>query len=598
MTEDHQGRLRRARAAFAEDGAVDASIRQSVIEAWRRSKAAGVASSGTPPVTIDDSFDRESPLLRAVEPITHRLLTQFGSTDIAMMVIDREARVVGRWTSGRLLEAGLDDAGSVPGRLFDEAVIGSTGLGSVLEVRNSVVIDGAEHWNETFDSLTAVGAPIIHPATGVVEGAIDVVCAAGAPVGLMLPLAELAARESADRMLSGYARDDRELLDAFLQSERRGPRRPVVALNERMVLQNRRAEALLRGRPEALTWADVERALIDGHHELMLGDAPALPAVVARIREVRSASGARGAVVQLVEQSPPPPRPVPTTTARAKPVVQPPSCPPDDTMTRDRALLTEKVRQRAAGRSLAWQAVIQSAVNAVYPGGRLLLTGPSGSGKTHLATALADSAGRSVHLNLGSALQSSAGEFDVVVLDDGASLRDPANLNALRRWLHTMETSAPHALVIATLTDDSDAPGELMAAFDDIVSLPALAFRLSDIDELIDAWAHDRRPLRVDASARRRLAERSWPGNVRQLHRALSVAAERSDGHVIRVGDLPAGSASTAPRRPLTYLENVERTAIAALLEATGGNKKLVAVELGVSRATLYRKMAALRLSE
>lgn len=527
-----------------------------------------------------------------MEPVTNRLLTQFGSMDIAMMVVDREARVVGRWTSGRLLEVGLDDAGSVPGRLFDEAVIGSTGLGSALEVRGSVVIDGAEHWNETYDSLTAVGAPIIHPATGVVEGAIDIVCPAGAPVGLMLPLAETAARESADRLLSGYARDDRELLDAFLQSERRGPRRPVVALNERMIFQNSRAESLLRGRSEPLTWADIERALIDGRCELTLGDAPALPAVVARIREVRSTSGARGAVVHLVEQLPKAQRPTPATLG-STPVV-PHS---HDFMTPDRAALTESVRQRASGRSLAWQAVIQSAVNAAYPGGRLLLTGPSGSGKTHLAKALADSIGRGVHLDLESALQSSAVEGDVVVIDDVAALRDSANLESVHRWLRTMETSAPHALVIATLTDDIDAPGEVMAAFDDIVSLPALAFRLSDIDELIDAWAHDRRPLRIDASARRRLGERSWPGNVRQLHRALSVAAERSDGHVIRVGDLPSASPGSTPRRPLTYLENAERTAIAALLEATGGNKKLVAIELGVSRATLYRKMAALRLS-
>nr|WP_255456924.1 MULTISPECIES: helix-turn-helix domain-containing protein [unclassified Mycolicibacterium] len=43
-------------------------------------------------------------------------------------------------------------------------------------------------------------------------------------------------------------------------------------------------------------------------------------------------------------------------------------------------------------------------------------------------------------------------------------------------------------------------------------------------------------------------------------------------------------------------MENVERDAIAALLAAHRGNKRRVADVLGISRSTLYRKMATLDL--
>ncbi|MUL49896.1 hypothetical protein FZI85_29840 [Mycobacterium sp. CBMA293] len=60
--------------------------------------------------------------------------------------------------------------------------------------------------------------------------------------------------------------------------------------------------------------------------------------------------------------------------------------------------------------------------------------------------------------------------------------------------------------------------------------------------------------------------------------------------------DLPSEPTAAPASRKLTYLENVERDAIAALLAAHRGNKRRVADVLGISRSTLYRKMATLDL--
>ena len=93
-----------------------------------------------------------------------------------------------------------------------------------------------------------------------------------------------------------------------------------------------------------------------------------------------------------------------------------------------------------------------------------------------------------------------------------------------------------------------------------------------------------------------------WPGNVRELRNVVERALVLGDGPVLELDDLPPELQHAAPAgaptggvvvTPATVrpLAELEREAIAAALEATGGNKARAAALLGIDRTTLYRKL-------
>jgi transcriptional regulator with PAS, ATPase and Fis domain len=140
------------------------------------------------------------------------------------------------------------------------------------------------------------------------------------------------------------------------------------------------------------------------------------------------------------------------------------------------------------------------------------------------------------------------------------------------------------------------------------IKLPPLRERLQDLEalcELILAQIAERSgtPQReVSAEALAALGGYAWPGNIRELRNVLERAVMMSDARRLEPGDfasvLPAvGKQTQAATRSLAQaVADTERAAIAAALEATHGNKSLAAQALGVSRATLYEKMAQLGL--
>lgn len=100
--------------------------------------------------------------------------------------------------------------------------------------------------------------------------------------------------------------------------------------------------------------------------------------------------------------------------------------------------------------------------------------------------------------------------------------------------------------------------------------------------------------LRLDSTTLDCLLAYSWPGNVRELENALERAAVLCKDRVIRPEDLPTSvthAAVAAPSSVQRTLLEVEQQHIQAVLDAVGGKRTRAAEILGISPATLWRRL-------
>ena len=154
------------------------------------------------------------------------------------------------------------------------------------------------------------------------------------------------------------------------------------------------------------------------------------------------------------------------------------------------------------------------------------------------------------------------------------------------------------------------------------IRVPPLRERREDIPALVEVLGEDMAlrsgtlPPELSAEALALLSAQVWRGNIRELRNVLEQATMRSDSHRILSSQLeavlreagvtqlapvlpaPAAAGPTAPTvkgsvRPLAeQVAELERQAIAAAMTAVRGNKVAAAKMLGISRATLYERLA------
>ena len=140
---------------------------------------------------------------------------------------------------------------------------------------------------------------------------------------------------------------------------------------------------------------------------------------------------------------------------------------------------------------------------------------------------------------------------------------------------------------------------ELFDCFPRTVEVPPLRHHVEDVAELVPyliARLTRGSDLTCSPEAMRVLMRNRWPGNVEQLYQVLrKIVAKRRTG-VIGLRDLPPECRATT-RRVLTPLEAIECDAIVDALIDNEGNKAEAARHLGMSRATIYRKIRGYGIS-
>jgi two-component system response regulator AtoC len=155
------------------------------------------------------------------------------------------------------------------------------------------------------------------------------------------------------------------------------------------------------------------------------------------------------------------------------------------------------------------------------------------------------------------------------------------------------------------------------------IHIPALRERKSDLAVLVRAFLARFAPdenVQISPAAMECLYRYDWPGNVRELENCVERAIALGNRRTIDVNDLPTAiravsawsePASVIPIRPPaveetpaaasdspTDLEALERETIERVFHDVNGDKHLAGKMLGISRATLYRKLKRYNIGE
>lgn len=146
------------------------------------------------------------------------------------------------------------------------------------------------------------------------------------------------------------------------------------------------------------------------------------------------------------------------------------------------------------------------------------------------------------------------------------------------------------------------------------IQMPPLSARTSDIPAMCDAFIREfaerngRNVTGITAEAVNVLAAYSWPGNVRELRNTIEKMVVLSHGDKLTARDVPQQIKDTVGNERASRdgeagayiasgsLASAERDKIIAVLAKHKNNKTRAAIELGISRRTLHRKLNEYKL--
>jgi len=139
------------------------------------------------------------------------------------------------------------------------------------------------------------------------------------------------------------------------------------------------------------------------------------------------------------------------------------------------------------------------------------------------------------------------------------------------------------------------------------VEMPPLRERGNDIILLAEYFLKElsararRKAPKISASARKRLQNHNWPGNIRELRNIIERIIYLSDSDRLEAEDLPLASSSSDQDFGATYHGTLNEATrqfqidlIRGQIKKSRGNMSEVARQLGLHRSNLYRKMGQL----
>ena len=482
MSDDFVDRVRRHELAHREAS----GLSRRLLASWQRSEDYGVPLEQIEPV-FTGTENLGSLFFQCGNEVLGDLHSTLANESVSMMLTDAEGVVLSRLSGDRNLLEALDDVHLAPGFGYAERDVGTNGLGLALADRVPTLVRADQHYALSLCTFTCAAVPVFDPASGRLEGSVNLTTWSQSSSDLLLALARSAASNTTALMLARSSG----------RQPRRTPRGQVFRVE---VPRLEPGSGTLHALSEAWNCA-VARA----EHAMIAGS------IVAAVGE--AGSGRATLLAQAARH----------------------------TYPRDRILCA----------SAPAPTDIQTWLGLWTPE----------LGKAHTAVIVRD--------------------VDMLPTWVAERLRSLVLRGA-------ESTSVPFAV---TAERFEDIPAPLAGLVDRVVPVPPLHDRPDDVLPLAQHVAMRARGREIDItpSAARALRGYDWPGNVDELSRVVSHAAVHAD--VIGIDQLPP-QVLAGNTRHLSRIEAFERGEIVRVLNDGGLTMAEAAADLGMSRATLYRKIA------
>ncbi|HEY5979899.1 MAG TPA: helix-turn-helix domain-containing protein [Microlunatus sp.] len=557
------------------------TVREAILASWRRSEQLHVAADRLE-MSFEPDVQLDTRLTRSALPVLRALGEQLEGQSVSVILTDPTGLVLSRITGDRVLESHLDRVLLAPGFSYAEKFVGTNGIGTALEMGGPTHVFGHEHYAEHLEDLACAGVPIHHPITGRLVGAVDFTCWRRDAGALLLTLAKTTAEQIRQSLLTDSGSSELGLFKEYLRTcaRRTGI---VFAVNQDVVMLNDFARMVLDPADQAALLARAGEFVTSGRPNSLVVNLPSgqtarmftrpvdrsdrLAGIVAHVK--LEAAGREAEDLRRVHL------PLPGLVGSGPPWLK--ACEEVESAFRSGQWLA------VAGEPGAGKLAVLSAVQLRrQPVGRLLVLDA------------ADSQGDSDWMP--SVRRAVAGEADCLVVRHVDAL-DVRRLRALSSALSATSTADPPRPLWVAVTLANATHGkallELLQLFPTTVELPPLRLHREDVPPLVALFLSrlsQGRQLSCSPTALRLLMRMDLPGNTRQLHELLREVVKHRRTGIIEPEDLPA-EAHSVSRRVLSPLEALERDAIVKCLADAHDNKARAARALGMSRATIYRKI-------
>jgi transcriptional regulator of acetoin/glycerol metabolism len=577
------------RDAFLASGTIRADIRDVVRESWVRSAKAGLDPSVLLPSHRQDEADPK--VLAAVDAVLAQQLSHLGGEPIGLIFASPSGVILRQICPDNSMASALRKVSLEPGCGYSEQAVGTNGIGTTLQAQVPTLITGAEHFVDELTVFACAGAPVHHPVTRSVVGILDLTCSASRGNALLLSYAQTIAAQIEAELLQTVGAKQLALLRDYAAACRHATG-PIVALNSDMVIMNHHAQQSLTSPDRAVLLARTSDA--DGAVDPTMLVAELPSGILARLdyRPTFLGSELAGGIFRVRLR----------TGQESGPVHR-----------------VERPRLTGlAGTSLSWMRSAAALREALKAQRWAVLDGESGVGKFSLVRAMhygetpdrhfrmidSATAADDTEAWLASVADELAGPPGTLVLRHLDQLPDALTgpLSELLIEASARSRGLDGHWVVATRdqkSDHAEVMGRLVPIFDVTINVEPLRHRGEDVRAMAPlmlsqlARSDD---ISLSSRALTQLQRNPWPGNARQLQQVLRKILTTKRRGVVELSDLPVECMAVG-RRILSPLEAMERDAIVQSLVDHGGNKTSAAVDLGMSRATIYRKIREYRIT-